>query len=233
MRLALPLLLAICACGPAAAADVVRHDGSRLVCERGEASGPDAGQAQAACLKETGGAVTRSGDTLVVAIAGGKSLRFDSNPKACATDDADNCRIVRLAAYDPARSFVVVEEIYYEGGDVRLVDLRDGAKVDLHALPEFSPSGNLAVSVIADLMNTPDYEILLYDLAAKPFRRLYAAKAGMATKLSKKKDDVAMFTFEAWRGEDRVALKLGNGDAVYKTLALARDGAQWRLVETR
>lgn len=233
IRFLLPLFLGLGAAAPAVAADVIRHEGSRLLCERGEGEEPDAAKAQAPCLAETKGVVTRSGDVLVVGIAGGKSVRFASNPKACANDDAEKCKIVRLAAFDPARSFAVVEETLYEGGAVQLVDLRDGSKVDLLATPEFSPSGGLAVAVIADLLNVPDFEILLYDLTAKPFRRLYAAKAGTATKLAGKKGDVAQFAFEAWQGEDRVLIRLGDGDAVFKRLALTRDGAQWRLIDAK
>lgn len=233
IRFLLPLLLGLGAAAPVVAADVIRHEGSRLVCERGEGEEQDAAKAQTACLAETKGVVTRSGDVLVVGIVGGKSVRFASNPKACANDDAENCRIVRLAAFDPARSFAIVEEILYEGGAVQLVDLRDGSKVDLLADPEFSPSGALAVAVIADLMNAPDFEILLYDLTTQPFKRLHAAKAGTATRLAGKKGDVAQFAFEAWQGEDRVVIRLGDGEAVFKRLALTRDGARWRLIDVK
>lgn len=179
-----------------------------------DADKDDAGRAadEAACIALTEGAVRRDGDKLVIRRANGEEIAFDSNPAACAADEAEACHVVSLHAYDAARGFALVEEGFYEAMAMNLIDLRTGAKLDLMARPEFSPSGDQLVSVIADLMNDPDQEILVYDLKAEPFRRTFEAKRGTAAKFAKKNKDVALFEFAGWDGEDRVRLKIVNDE---------------------
>jgi hypothetical protein len=193
----------------------------------------DAGRAadEAACIALTDGAVRRDGAKLIVKRKSGEDIVFDSNPAACSADDAENCHVVSLHAYDPARGFALVEEGFYEALAMNLVDLASGDKIDLMARPEFSPSGKQLVSVIADLLNDPDEEILVYDLTATPFKRTFEAKRGTALKLArKKKDDIALFDFVAWDGEDRIKLKIVNDEAAtFGTVNLERVKDKWTL----
>lgn len=192
----------------------------------------DAGRAadEAACIALTDGAVRRDGDKLIIRRPGGDEITFDSNPAACAADDAEACHVVSLHAYDAGRGFALVEEGFYEAMAMNLIDLKTGAKVDVMARPEFSPSGDQLVAVIADLMNEPDYEILVYDLTAAPFRRAFEAKRGTAAKFAKKNKDVALFEFAGWDGEDRVRLKIINDEQTRTGGAdLVRVKGKWAL----
>jgi hypothetical protein len=101
---------------------------------------------------------------------------------------------------------------------------------DIAATPQFSPSGQQFVSVIANEMDPPEHEILIYDLSSSPFKRTFAAGYGSAVKLAKKKNDVAMFEFVRWDGEDKIQLKIGNGgDVTYARALLTRTKGKWTL----
>lgn len=205
--------------------------GGRVECvEDGDKD--DAGRAadEALCLNLTGGAVRRDGDKLVLRRANGAEIVFDSNPAACAGDDVENCHVVSLVALDAGRGFAVIEEGFYEALAVNLVDLKSGDKVDILARPHFSPSGDQLVAVIADLMNEPDYEILVYDLKQAPFRRVFEAKRGTAGKYARADKAAAMFDFAGWIGEDRVRLAVVNDEQKDIGAAfLDRANGKWRL----
>lgn len=216
--------------GPATAGAPVTVNG-RVNCVE-DADKDDAGRAadEAACIALTDGAVRRDGDKLIIRRPGGEEIAFDSNPAACAADDAEACHVVSLHAYDAARGFALIEEGFYEAMAMNLIDLKTGAKVDVMARPDFSPSGEQLVAVIADLMNEPDYEILIYDLTAAPFRRTFEAKRGTATKFAKKNKDVALFAFAGWDGENRVRLTIVNDEQTQTGGAdLVRAKGKWTL----
>lgn len=216
--------------GPATAGAPVTVNG-RVNCVE-DADKDDASRAadEAACIALTDGAVRRDGDKLIIRRVDGEEIAFDSNPAACAADDAEACHVVSLHAYDALRGFALVEEGFYEALAMNLIDLKTGAKVDVMARPEFSPSGDQLVAVIADLMNEPEYEILVYDLTAAPFRRTFEAKRGTAAKFVRKNKEVALFAFAGWDGEDRVRLKVVNDEqAATGGADLVRVKGKWAL----
>lgn len=221
-------LVAVPAAGRAGAPVVAN---GRVECVE-DADKDDAGRAadEALCLDATAGAVRRDGGKLVLKRADGAETVFDSNPAACAGDDVENCHVVSLVAYDAGRGFAVVEEGFYEALSVNLVDLKRGDKVDILARPHFSPSGDQMVAVVADLMNEPDFEILVYDLKQAPFRRVFEAKRGTAGKYARADRAAAMFDFAGWIGEDRVRLAVVNDEQKEVGAAfLDRANGKWRL----
>jgi hypothetical protein len=186
--------------------------GSRVTCIEDRSADAATHQSEeAACLAATAGEVVRRDEKLVVHTASGGEVVFDSNAAACDSDEAEACHVVWLHSYDATLGFAVVEEGFYEQATASLIDLKTGDKVEIFSAPAFSPSGALAVSVIADLMNEPDFELLVYDLSASPFRRVHASPRGSAGKFLRKNKDEATFRFDGWDGETRVRLLATDG----------------------
>ena len=111
------------------------------------------------------GAAARDGRTLMLKLAGNRTLRLTDcdDQSGC---EADDTRIHRLVDWWPQHRLYVVAVGLYEESAAYLVSERDGRALAVTAPPVLSPSGRQAVALVSNLMSGVDLEVI--DLGRNP-----------------------------------------------------------------
>ena len=99
----------------------------------------DAGEANVIAL--SGKRAKRAGTNLALTLAGGKSVTFVTRPTCVpnAKTAEEDCIFFHLMAAWPSRHFYLVHKGYWEGGELLLINDRDGQETILEGLPQFGP----------------------------------------------------------------------------------------------
>jgi hypothetical protein len=118
-----------------------------------------------AALAKWSGLASRDGRTLMLKLAGNRTLQLTDcdDETGC---DADDTRIHRLVDWWPEHRLYVVLVGLYEGSGAYLVSERDGRTLGITAPPVLSPSGRQAVALVSDLLSGVNLEII--DLSRNP-----------------------------------------------------------------
>ena len=118
-----------------------------------------------AALAKWSGLAARDGRTLILKLAGNRTLKLtDCDDKSGC--EADDTRIHRLVDWWPQHRLYVVLVGLYEESAAYLVSERDGRTLVATAPPVLSPSGRQAVALVSNLMSGVDLEII--DLSRNP-----------------------------------------------------------------
>ncbi|SEP39929.1 hypothetical protein SAMN02990966_05715 [Rhodospirillales bacterium URHD0017] len=118
-----------------------------------------------AALAKWSGAAARDGRTLLLKLAGNRTLKLTDcdDQSGC---EADGTRVHRLVDWWPQHRLYVVLVGLYEESAAYLVSERDGRTLVATAPPVLSPSGRQAVALVSNLMSGVDLEII--DLSRNP-----------------------------------------------------------------
>jgi len=111
------------------------------------------------CLRELGKLASRNGDLLSLQFENGKSKAYQTNAKACETDDARNCIQYWLAGYHPVAHVYSIAIQYYEGSGVELVNARTGQTLLLPGVPYFSDDGSRFLVIDNDYAHGGDDDL--------------------------------------------------------------------------
>jgi hypothetical protein len=112
------------------------------------------------CLRELGKlAASRKGDVLSLQLENGKSKAYQTNVRACETDDARNCVQYWLAGYHPVAHVYSIAIQYYEGSSVELVNARTGKTLLLPGVPYFSDDGSRFLVIDNDYAHGGDDDL--------------------------------------------------------------------------
>jgi hypothetical protein len=91
-------------------------------------------------LANAGGRAKRDNANLILNPANGQRLIMADQRAAC-DNGADGCESFVLMADLPRNHAFVVQNFYYEGSDIFLIDDRTGKQTMLNGMPTFSPDG--------------------------------------------------------------------------------------------
>lgn len=111
------------------------------------------------CLRELGELASRKGDVLSLQLENGTSKAYQTNVKACETDDARNCVQYWLAGYHPVAHVYSIAIQYYEGSGVELVNARTGQTLLLPGVPYFSDDGSRFLVIDNDYAHGGDDDL--------------------------------------------------------------------------
>jgi hypothetical protein len=120
----------------------------RCMQDRHEAT-EDALTGDAACMKEFGDTVARSGDDLIIKLDNNKTKIIRGNAKACQQGPVDDCVVYKLVGFIGRPRQFLLRRLLYESVFVDLVSRRTGTVTKLEGYPHLSPNGKQFVTVAA------------------------------------------------------------------------------------
>jgi hypothetical protein len=183
--------------------------------------------AEGQALGLSGGRAKRMGDALSLKLANGKSLKLSSQPKNCELDNVDHCVIYRFVADLPTRHAYLVDEGYYEGGDILLIDDRTGRRTVLPGIPIFGPTSQELISIDNCVAYGGDYDLQVWKRAGDHF---VVEWRHVTEPLTDEVDEEVV----SWSDPDRIALRFKStgstgGPSYQWSGALVRKQGAWRL----
>jgi hypothetical protein len=156
----------------------------------------DALTGDAACMKEFGDIVARSGDDLIIKLDNNKTKVIRGNAKACQQGPVDDCVVYKLVGFIGRPRQFLLRRLLYESVFVDLVSRRTGTVTKLEGYPHLSPNGKQFVTVAASDAWTIESPIAIYSNTDPP----------KVVWRFPQPSEYEQYSFDGWNGEDRVRL---------------------------
>jgi len=123
----------------------------------------------AACRTKLAGLFTRTGDTLILKLDGGKSKAYVGNVAACdANADTSGCVAFMLLGYFPQTQSYLVAKAFFECGDYLFVSRRTGSETVMRAMPVLSPNAKYLLSIDQSDACDRNYDIAIWSMQTDP-----------------------------------------------------------------
>ncbi len=177
----------------------------------------------AACRTKLKGLFRRKGDTLTLALDGGKSKTYVGNLAACDGENIDTakCRVFKVLRYFPRIQSFVVERANYECGDYLFVSRHTGSETVMFEIPVLSPDAKYLLSINQSDGCDSKYVIAIWSMQTDPPKLEFRYEA----------KQYESWEVTAWQDDTHIKMKAWiNGKTSYDQEAeLVRIESGWRL----
>ena len=177
----------------------------------------------AACRTKLKGMFTRKGDTLTLALEGGKSKSYVGNLAACDGENVDvaKCMVFSVKTYFPRIQSYLIERGLYECGNVLLVSRRTGSETAMSEIPVLSPNAQYLLSIDQSDACDRNYDIAVWSTQSDPPKLEFKYKA-------KRYEN---WEVKVWESDTQIRMKAWiNDKASYDQEALlVRNDSGWTL----
>jgi hypothetical protein len=123
------------------------------------------------CLQRMKGLVVRTGDTLRLNLANGRSKTYTGDHKACADGRVATCAVYLVLRYYPQLESFLIAASSYECGHNELVNRRTGSILEISSsstTPKISPHGKYIVSTDVSDACSREYDIAIWSTETDP-----------------------------------------------------------------